>query len=79
MDSRALLRGAVILLWGATRCVEPSPLVARAEAKRRGAKIIAIDPYRSLFGREMHAARGAAARTDGAHRPRMMHVLIART
>ncbi len=50
---------------------------ARAqEAKRRGARLIAIDPYRSLTAEKCHAHIAPLPGTDGALALALMHVLI---
>ena len=48
----------------------------RHEAKRRGAKVIAIDPYRSLSAEKCHEWLSVRPGTDAAVALAMMHVLI---
>lgn len=46
------------------------------EAKRRGARLVAIDPYRSLTAEKCHQHIALKPGTDGAFALGMMHVLI---
>src|SRR3954471_15491511 len=47
------------------------------EAKRRGARLIAIDPYRSLTAEKCHEHIALLPGTDAALALGLMHVLIA--
>ncbi|PCE28396.1 molybdopterin oxidoreductase [Paraburkholderia acidicola] len=67
----------VILIWGANPIASNLHFWTRAqEAKRRGAKLIAIDPYRSLTAEKCHQHIALKPGTDGALALGMMHVLI---
>src|SRR2546425_3414588 len=73
-----LFRSKLILLWGANPIVSNLHLWSRVqEAKRRGAKVIAIDPYRSLSAEKCSQHIALLPGTDGALALGMMHVLIA--
>ncbi|TMH30655.1 MAG: molybdopterin oxidoreductase family protein, partial [Betaproteobacteria bacterium] len=68
----------LILIWGSNPIVSNLHLWARVqEAKRRGAKLIAIDPYRSLTAEKCHVHLALLPGTDAALALGMMHVLIA--
>lgn len=67
----------LILIWGSnpiTSNVHLWPQVL--EAKRKGAKVIAIDPYRSLTAEKCHEHIAPLPGTDGALALAMMHVII---
>src|SRR4051812_21216148 len=66
----------LIILWGANPIVSNLHLWSRVQnAKRRGAKVIAIDPYRSLSGEKCTQHVALLPGTDGALALGMMHVL----
>ncbi|WP_229512120.1 molybdopterin-containing oxidoreductase family protein [Paraburkholderia terrae] len=68
----------VILIWGANPIASNLHFWTRAqEAKRNGARLIAIDPYRSLTAEKCHQHIALKPGTDGALALGMMHVLIA--
>jgi anaerobic selenocysteine-containing dehydrogenase len=68
----------LILIWGSNPIVSNLHLWSRVqEAKRRGAKLVAIDPYRSLTAEKCHAHLALLPGTDAALALGMMHVLIA--
>jgi anaerobic selenocysteine-containing dehydrogenase len=68
----------LILIWGGNPIASNLHLWMRAqEAKRRGAKLIAIDPYRSLTAEKCHQHIALLPGTDAALALGMMHVLIA--
>ncbi len=68
----------MILIWGSNPIVSNLHLWSRVqEAKRRGAKLIAIDPYRSLTAEKCHVHLAPLPGTDAALALGMMHVLIA--
>jgi anaerobic selenocysteine-containing dehydrogenase len=68
----------LILIWGSNPIVSNLHLWSRVqEAKRRGAKLIAIDPYRSLTAEKCHVHLAPLPGTDAALALGMMHVLIA--
>ncbi|MBO7801058.1 molybdopterin-containing oxidoreductase family protein [Burkholderia pseudomallei] len=67
----------VILIWGANPIASNLHFWTRAqEAKRRGARLIAIDPYRSLTAEKCHQHIALKPGTDGALALGIMHVLI---
>src|SRR5271169_5628190 len=68
----------LILIWGSNPIVSNLHLWSRVqEAKRRGAKLVAIDPYRSLTAEKCHVHLALRPGTDAALALGMMHVLIA--
>ncbi len=68
----------LILIWGSNPVVSNLHFWTRAqEAKRRGAKLIAIDPYRSATADKCHEHVALLPGTDAALALGMMHVLIA--
>lgn len=68
----------LILIWGGNPIASNLHFWMRAqEAKRRGAKLIAIDPYRSLTAEKCHQHIAPLPGTDAALALGMMHVLIA--
>ena len=78
MDPERFDESKLILLWGANPVVSNLHLWSRVqEAKRRGAKEIAIDPYRSLSAEKCTQHDAPQPGTDGALALAMMHVLIA--
>ncbi|MGH8687367.1 MAG: molybdopterin-containing oxidoreductase family protein [Burkholderiales bacterium] len=78
MDPERFDEARLILLWGANPVVSNLHLWSRVqEAKRRGAKIVAIDPYRSLSAEKCTQHIALLPGTDGALALAMMHVLIA--
>ncbi|HMA87720.1 MAG TPA: molybdopterin oxidoreductase family protein [Burkholderiales bacterium] len=78
MDPERFDEAQLILLWGANPVVSNLHLWSRVqEAKRRGAKVIAIDPYRSLSAEKSSQHIALMPGTDGALALGMMHVLIA--
>ncbi len=78
MDPERFDEAKLIVLWGANPIVSNLHLWSRVqEAKRRGAKVIAIDPYRSLSAEKCNQHIALLPGTDGALALGMMHVLIA--
>jgi anaerobic selenocysteine-containing dehydrogenase len=68
----------LILIWGSNPIVSNLHLWSRVqEAKRRGATLIAIDPYRSLTAEKCHRHLAPLPGTDAALALAMMHVLVA--
>ncbi len=68
----------LILIWGGNPIASNLHFWMRAqEAKRRGAKLIAIDPYRSLTAEKCHQHIALLPGTDAALALGMMHVLMA--
>src|ERR671930_263201 len=67
----------LIILWGANPIVSNLHLWGRVQAaKRRGAKVIAIDPYRSLSAEKCTQHIALLPGTDGALALGVMHVLM---
>ncbi len=67
----------LILIWGSNPIVSNLHLWSRVqEAKRRGAKLVAIDPYRSQTAEKCHEHLAPLPGTDAALALGMMHVLI---
>ena len=67
----------LILFWGANAITSSLHFWSRTqEAKRNGARLIAIDPYRSLTAEKCHEHIAPLPGTDGALALGMMHVLI---
>ena len=67
----------LILIWGSNPIASNLHFWTRAqEAKRRGARLIAIDPYRSLTAEKCHQHIALRPGTDGALALGMMNVLI---
>jgi anaerobic selenocysteine-containing dehydrogenase len=78
MDPERFDEARLIILWGANPIVSNLHLWSRVQAaKRRGAKVIAIDPYRSLSAQKCTQHIALLPGTDGALALGMMHVLIA--
>jgi anaerobic selenocysteine-containing dehydrogenase len=67
----------LIILWGANPIVSSVHFWTRVqEAKRRGAKIIAIDPYRSLSAEKCDRHIALLPGTDAALAIGLMHILF---
>jgi anaerobic selenocysteine-containing dehydrogenase len=67
----------LIIIWGGNPIASNLHFWMRAqEAKRRGAKLIAIDPYRSLTAEKCHQHIALMPGTDAALALGMMHVLV---
>ncbi len=76
-DVEAFARSELIILWGTNPITSNLHLWSRCqEAKRRGAKLIAIDPYKSLSAEKCHQWLPIKPGTDAALALSMMHVLI---
>ena len=68
----------LILIWGSNPVTSNLHLWSRAqEAKRRGARLVAIDPYRSATAEKCHQHIALLPGTDAALALGMMHLLIA--
>ena len=77
MDPEHYQDAKLIVIWGSNPITSNLHFWARAqEAKRRGAKVIAIDPYRSLTAEKCSQHIAPMPGTDGALALAMMHVLI---
>jgi anaerobic selenocysteine-containing dehydrogenase len=78
MDFEQYENSKLILIWGSNPIASNLHFWTRAqEAKRRGAKLVAIDPYRSATAEKCHEHVAPMPGTDGALALAMMHVLIA--
>jgi anaerobic selenocysteine-containing dehydrogenase len=67
----------LIVFWGTNAIASNLHLWSRAqEAKRRGAKLIAIDPYRSLTADKCHQHIALMPGTDGAFALGVIHVMV---
>ncbi|MGZ8253828.1 MAG: molybdopterin-containing oxidoreductase family protein [Burkholderiaceae bacterium] len=67
----------LIVFWGTNAIASNLHLWSRAqEAKRRGAKLIAIDPYRSLTAEKCHQHIALMPGTDGAFALGVIHVMV---
>ncbi|CDG80926.1 molybdopterin-containing oxidoreductase family protein [Janthinobacterium agaricidamnosum] len=77
-DLEQFQNAKLILIWGGNPIASNLHFWTRAqEAKRHGAKLIAIDPYRSLTADKCHQHIALLPGTDAALALGMMHVLIA--
>ncbi len=77
MDMEQFENSRQIIFWGCNAVASNLHLWSRAqEAKRRGARLIAIDPYRSLTAERCHEHIAPLPGTDGALALGIMHILI---
>ncbi|MGF6468022.1 molybdopterin-containing oxidoreductase family protein [Paraburkholderia youngii] len=77
MHTEFFAESEVILIWGANPIASNLHFWTRAqEAKRRGARLIAIDPYRSLTAEKCHQHIALKPGTDAALALGIMNVLI---
>ncbi len=77
MDVEAFVDSKLILIWGSNPIASNLHFWTRAqEAKRRGAKLIAIDPFRSATAEKCQQHIAVMPGTDAALALGMMHVLI---
>ena len=77
MDPERFVESKLVLIWGSNPIVSNLHFWSRAqEAKRRGAKLVAIDPYRSLTAEKCTQHVALRPGTDAALALGMMHVLI---
>jgi len=78
MDPERFEDARLILIWGSNSIVSNLHLWSRVqEAKRRGARVIAIDPYRSLTAAKCDQHVAPLPGTDAALALGLMHVIIA--
>jgi len=76
-DVEAFAHSELIILWGTNPITSSVHLWSRCqEAKKRGARLIAIDPYRSLSAEKCHQWLPIKPGTDAALALAMMHVLV---
>lgn len=77
-DTEQTQNARLILIWGSNPIASNLHFWMRVqEAKRNGAKLIAIDPYRSLTAEKCHQHIALLPGTDAALALGLMHVLIA--
>src|SRR5438105_1754886 len=77
MDPERFDEARLIVLWGANPIVSNLHLWSRVQAAmRRGAKVIAIDPYRSLSAEKCTQHIALLPGSDGALALGVMHVLM---
>ncbi|MBK9116400.1 MAG: molybdopterin oxidoreductase family protein [Betaproteobacteria bacterium] len=78
MDVEQFAQSKLIVVWGSNAIASNLHFWTRAqEAKRRGAKLVAIDPYRSATAEKCHVHIAPMPGTDGALALGLVHVLIA--
>ena len=78
MDLEHYEDSRLILIWGSNPITSNLHFWTRAqEAKRRGARLVAIDPYRSATAEKCHEHIALLPGTDAALALGIMHVLIA--
>ncbi len=76
-DPERFSEARLIIIWGANPVSSNVHLWPKiVEARRRGAKLIAIDPYRSLTAEKCHEHLALLPGTDAALALGMMHVLV---
>lgn len=76
-DPERFAEARLIILWGTNPVVSNLHLWRKIqEAKRRGAKLIAIDPYRSQTAEKCHQHLALLPGTDAALALALMHCLI---
>jgi len=76
-DMENVVNSRVIVFWGCNAVASNLHFWAMAqEAKRRGAKLIVIDPYRSITAEKCHVHIAVLPGTDSALALGVMHVLI---
>jgi anaerobic selenocysteine-containing dehydrogenase len=77
-DVEQFQNAKLIIIWGGNPIASNLHFWMRAqEAKRRGATLIAVDPYRSLTAEKCHQHIALMPGTDAALALGLMHVLIA--
>jgi anaerobic selenocysteine-containing dehydrogenase len=77
VDIEVADQAKLIVFWGCNAITSSVHFWARAqEAKRRGATLIAIDPYRSLTAEKCHQHIALLPGSDGALALGLMHVII---
>jgi anaerobic selenocysteine-containing dehydrogenase len=77
IDMELADRAKLIIFWGCNAITSSVHFWARAQqAKRLGARLVAIDPYRSLTAEKCHTHIALLPGTDAALALGLMHVLI---
>ena len=78
MDIERVVDSRLILIWGSNAIASNLHFWTRAqEAKRRGARLVAIDPYRSATAEKCHEHVALLPGTDAALAFGLIHVLVA--
>ena len=78
MDVERYVDSKLILIWGSNPITSNLHFWTRAqEAKRRGARLVAIDPYRSATAEKCHEHVALLPGTDGALALGLIHLLVA--
>jgi anaerobic selenocysteine-containing dehydrogenase len=78
MDGEQFENSRLIVIWGGNPITSNLHIWTRIqEAKRRGARLIAIDPYRSATAEKCHEHIALLPGTDAALAFGVMHILIA--
>lgn len=79
-DIEQFQNAKLLIIWGGNPIASNLHFWTRAqEAKRNGAKLIAIDPYRSLTAEKCHQHIAVLPGTDAALALGLMHILCATT
>jgi anaerobic selenocysteine-containing dehydrogenase len=77
MDLEACVDSKLIVIWGSNAITSNLHFWTRAqEAKRRGARLVAIDPYRTATAEKCHEHIAPMPGTDAALAYGLMHILI---
>jgi anaerobic selenocysteine-containing dehydrogenase len=77
MDLEACVDSKLIVIWGSNAITSNLHFWTRAqEAKRRGARLVAIDPFRTATAEKCHEHIAPMPGTDAALAYGLMHVLI---
>jgi anaerobic selenocysteine-containing dehydrogenase len=77
VDIEVADQAKLVIFWGCNAITSSVHFWARAQqAKRQGATLIAIDPYRSLTAEKCHEHIALLPGTDGALALGLMHVII---
>jgi len=77
MDPEKVVDARLILIWGSNPVVSNLHFWSRCqEAKRRGARLVCIDPWRNQTARRCHQWIAPRPGTDAALALAMMHVII---
>ena len=77
MDVEEFENSRLVVIWGSNPITSSLHFWTRAqEAKRRGARLVAIDPYRSATAEKCHVHVAPLPGTDAALAFGVMHVLI---
>ena len=78
VDATEIPKAEVVVLWGLNAVATQVQLMSLiAEARRNGAKLVVVDPYRSPTARQADIHLPVRPGTDGAFACAVMHVLFA--